>query len=129
MCPSSPYQAGIWCPHQSWRETHHGSIFSSHWKYVFSQFSGTNLVPPLAHGIERAVGQRLHVHVPLVGEVWLDHDAGAVAVRHHVGVRLDLRQIAALLEHGDDPLARLEAVEVVERQDGREVVAMPQARA
>ena len=23
------YQAGIWCPHQSWRETHHGSMFSS----------------------------------------------------------------------------------------------------
>ena len=26
------YQAGIWWPHQSWRETHQGSMFSSHWK-------------------------------------------------------------------------------------------------
>ncbi len=24
----SQYQTGIWCPHQSWRDTHHGRIWS-----------------------------------------------------------------------------------------------------
>ena len=24
--PSGPYQTGIWWPHQSWRDTHHGLI-------------------------------------------------------------------------------------------------------
>ena len=27
-CPSGQYHAGIWCPHQSWREMHHGRIAS-----------------------------------------------------------------------------------------------------
>jgi hypothetical protein len=26
--PSGPYQAGIWWPHQSWREMHQGWMFS-----------------------------------------------------------------------------------------------------
>ncbi len=26
--PSGQYQTGIWCPHQSWRETHHGRMWS-----------------------------------------------------------------------------------------------------
>ena len=45
-------------------------------------------------------------------------------MRDRVHVRLGLLQIAALLEHGEDPLSRLEAVEVVECQDCREVVAL-----
>jgi len=30
--PSGPYQAGIWWPHQSWREMHQGWMFSIQWK-------------------------------------------------------------------------------------------------
>ena len=30
--PSESYQTGIWWPHQSWREMHHGSMFSSQLK-------------------------------------------------------------------------------------------------
>ncbi len=29
--PSSAYQAGIWCPHQSWREMHQSWMLPSHW--------------------------------------------------------------------------------------------------
>ena len=42
-------------------------------------------------------------------------------MRHRVGVRLDLREQPALLQHRDDALARLEAVEAVERQDRLEI--------
>ena len=68
--------------------------------------------PP--HGRERPLGQRLHVHVPLIRQVGLDHHARAVAVRHRVRMRLDRDEHAALFQHGDDALARLEAIEAVE---------------
>ena len=48
-----------------------------------------------AHGGKRPLGEGLHVHVPLVGEIGLDHRAGAVAVRHRVRVRLDRDENAA----------------------------------
>ena len=44
----------------------------------------------LAHRGDGVDRQRLGVDVPLVGEERLDHHVGAVAVRHHVRVRLDL---------------------------------------
>ena len=46
--------------------------------------------------------QRLGVDVPLVGEERLDHHVGAVAVRHHVRVRLDLVEEARHLQPLDD---------------------------
>ena len=30
-CPSSSYQAGIWWPHQSWREMHQSWMLFIHW--------------------------------------------------------------------------------------------------
>ena len=45
--PSSSYQAGIWCPHQSWREMHQGRIPSSQCSQVFSQDSGMSRKSPL----------------------------------------------------------------------------------
>src|SRR3546814_5986816 len=46
MRPSSAYQAGIRCPHQSCRETHQGWIFSIQLKKVFSHVLGTMLMRP-----------------------------------------------------------------------------------
>ncbi len=82
--PSGPYQAGIWWPHQSWREMHQGWMFSSQSKKVFSQFFGTKRVRPSRTARERGLGQRLGIDVPLVGEPGLDHHVGAVAVRHRM---------------------------------------------
>ncbi len=66
------------------------------------------------HGGQRALGEGLHVHVPLIREIGLDHRAGAVAVRNRVRMRLDRDEKAALVEQRDDALARLEAIEAVE---------------
>ena len=41
------------------------------------------------HRLDGRPGQGLGVHVPLVGEIGLDHDPGAIAVRHGVAHRLD----------------------------------------
>ncbi len=80
------------------------------------------LLPVLRHEVRLAFAhrgdgldrQRLGVHVPLVGEERLDHHIGAVAVRHHVRVRLDLVEEARHLQPLDDRLARLEAIEAVQ---------------
>ena len=64
-------------------------MFSSHWKYVFSQLSGNEPRLPVLHSRERALGKWLHVDVPLVGQEGFDRHIRAVAVRHHVGVRLE----------------------------------------
>jgi hypothetical protein len=45
---SALYQAGIWWPHQSWREMHQSWMFSSQWLYVEVQFSGTKRIEPSA---------------------------------------------------------------------------------
>jgi hypothetical protein len=42
----SSYQAGIWWPHQSWRLTHQGWIFSSQLYQVFFHVSGTTRMSP-----------------------------------------------------------------------------------
>src|SRR5438477_12906398 len=41
-----PYHAGIRWPHHSWRETHHGWMFSSQLNQVLAQVSGTILISP-----------------------------------------------------------------------------------
>ena len=68
-------------PHHSWRETHQGWMFSSQLNQVFSQLSGTILISPDAHRLDRRLGQRRGVDIPLVGQPRLDHHARAVADR------------------------------------------------
>ena len=70
----------------------------------------------VAHRFERRLRQGLGVDIPLVGEERLDHHIGAVAVRHHVRVGLDLVEQALLLQARDDFLARLETIHAVHRQ-------------
>ena len=80
------------------------------------------LFPVLRHECRRARthgghGRLRHgvgVDVPLVGQVGLDHGAGAIAMRHHVRVRLDLLQEAELFQPRHDLLARGEAIDLVE---------------
>ena len=55
------------------------------------------------------------VHIPLLGQPRLDHHIRTVAMRHLVGVRLDLVKQAERLEHLDDALARLETIKAVQR--------------
>ena len=55
------------------------------------------------------------IHVPLVGQIRLDHGAGAIPARHHQPVRLDRFQQSLGLEVGDDARARIEAVETLIR--------------
>ena len=46
MRPSSANHAGMRCPHQSWRLTHQGWMFSIQLKKVFSQLFGTIVIAP-----------------------------------------------------------------------------------
>ena len=66
-----------------------------------------------AHRGDRRRGKRLRVHVPLIGEKRLDHDRRAVAVRHHVRVRLGLCEQTRNLEPPHDVLAHDEAIEAM----------------
>src|SRR5216110_1096994 len=44
ILPCSSYHAGIWWPHQSWREMHQSWMFSSHCLYTVAHISGTKRV-------------------------------------------------------------------------------------
>ena len=71
---------------------------------------------PGAHRVDCRLRQRLGVDVPLIGEIGLDYRAGTVAVRHAVGVWLDLVQQSQRLQPLDDLFARDEAIEAVQHQ-------------
>jgi hypothetical protein len=60
---------------------------------VLTQFSGTKRTRAVLDQLQPARAERVHRHEPLVGEVGLDHLAGAVAARHLqlVLLRLDER--------------------------------------
>ncbi len=89
---------------------------------------------PSSTALERGLGQRRDLHVPLVGEIGLDDGVGAVAARHVELVRLYLLDEARGFELGDDLLARHEAIEpaeplgrvLVELRVGREDVDLRQ---
>ncbi len=57
------------------------------------------------HGGERIFGQFGGVHIPLVGQPWLDHHAGAVAIGHLDGLLLDALDQFEGFEIGDHLLA------------------------
>ena len=65
---------------------------------------------PLVVGSERRLGERLHLHEPLVAEPGLDDRVAAVAAAQRVGVRLDLLEQPLLAQHSHDPLAGFEPV-------------------
>ena len=67
-----------------------------------------------SHRRDRRLRHGLGVDVPLVGQIGFDHHAGAIAVRHHVRVRLDPLQETEILQPRHDLLARSEAVDIVQ---------------
>ena len=79
-----------------------------------SSAPGTNFTSPLRRGLDRRLGERRHLHEPLPRQARLDDGVAARAVPDGVVVRLDLLQVARVLERRDDALARLEAVEPAE---------------
>ena len=67
-----------------------------------------------AHRLDGRLGQRLGGHIPLIGEIRLDHDAGTVAMRHRVRIRLDLVEEPLLLQRFTICLRADEAIEAVQ---------------
>ena len=70
----------------------------------------------LAHRRDCRLGERLGIDVPLIGEKWLDHRAGAVAMRYDMRCRLDLVEKTRSLQTLDDLLSRDESIEAMQRQ-------------
>jgi len=52
--------------------------------------------------------------VPLVGQIRLDDDAGAIAMRHHMRIRFDPLQESEIFQPCQDLLARGETVNAVQ---------------
>ena len=78
------------------------------------------------HGQRRllGLGERLGVGIPLIGEPGLDNDVRAVAVRHGVRVRFDLREKTGERHHLDDPAARDEPILAIDRGDQSRVIVI-----
>ena len=72
---------------------------------------GEELDPTLADHLQCLLGQGVHAHEPLVGEVRLDGGLAAVAVRQRNLAVFDPHQVPQPLHLGHDPLAGLVAVE------------------
>ena len=63
-----------------------------------------------AHGLDGGLGEGLHADEPLLGEAAVHDGVAPVAVADLVLVGLDLDEVAALLQVGDDGLAAGEAI-------------------
>ena len=71
------------------------------------------LDPPVLHDLDRLLGKRLHFNEPLRARQRFDDRAAAIAAANVVAVRLDLDEIALLLEIGDDRLAAFVTIHAV----------------
>ena len=71
------------------------------------------LDPAVLHDLDRLLSQRFHLDEPLRARQRLNHRAAAIAAADVVAVRLDLDEIALLLEIGDDRLAAFIAIHPV----------------
>ena len=74
---------------------------------------GNKFYSAVLNDLDRRLGQRLHLDKPLGACERLDNGAAAVAAADVVVIRLDLNEIALLLEVGHDGLARLVAIHAV----------------
>ena len=68
----------------------------------------------LLHRRDGRRGQRRDLHVPLVGEVGLEHRTAAITARHDQAVFLGALEQARGLKFRDHALARLEAIQARE---------------
>ena len=110
----SQYQTGMRWPHQSCREMHQSRIPSIHWRYSSPRRSGMKRSVPSTVGLQRWLGERRHLHEPLVREARLHHGFAAVAVPHRMAVILDFVQQTQLLELGHDLFPGDEPIEPAE---------------
>jgi hypothetical protein len=62
-------------------------------------------------GLDRRVGKRLNLHIPLIGQVGFHDGAAAITARQFLPVFLDFFQQSERLHVGDDFRAGLEAIE------------------
>ena len=72
---------------------------------------GHELHATVARRRDRPLRQLLGVGIPLLGEVWFDRHAAAIAIGHGMGVRLDLLDQAEFFHFRHDLLAGVETVE------------------
>ena len=92
--------------HQSW-------TFSIQLHIGLCEALGNEFYSSVLNDLDRRLGQRLHLDKPLGACERLDNGAAAVAAADIVVIRLDLNEIALLLEVGYDGLARLVAIHAV----------------
>ena len=98
MWPSGQYQTGIRCPHQIWREMHHGRTFSSQSRQTREKRSGVKRTRPSLTAATRRRGQLLHRAPPLEHDQRLDAGVAALAGADRVAVRLAAVELPALLQ-------------------------------
>ena len=100
-----------------------GQLETRKWQDLFGQDRYTTEIAlrpyrgelTLLDGRDGGLGEFGGIHIPLLGQPRLDDHVRAVAMGHLMDMGLDLLKQAPLLEHGDDLLARLEAVEAMQR--------------
>ena len=74
------------------------------------ELGGVQLHAAVGHGVQRGLGQLVHLHEPLQAQAGFDHRVGALAEAHLVHDVLHLHQVAAGLQVLGDLLAHHEAV-------------------
>src|ERR1700681_1426579 len=72
---------------------------------------GQNANPAIADAFKRRLGERPHLHEPLIRQPRLDDRVAPIAMSHGMLVWLDARQLLRLLERANDSLTRLEPVD------------------
>ena len=96
--PSLSYQAGMRCPHHSWRLMHQSLMFSIQWRYRFLNLAGWNSTLSSVTAAKRGLCHILHIAPPLHAKAWLYHLVGTLAVAYLVAVLFFLHQVAAFAQ-------------------------------
>ena len=99
-------QIGIWCPHQSWRETHQSGACSSDSIANRCWLSGWKRTRRSRSASIAGPRELVHPAPPLGRDERLDARVAALARPDRVAVVLALLELAALLEPREDPRRR-----------------------
>ena len=101
--PSPRYQTGIWWPHHSWREMHHGRMFSIQSRYTRRSSARGGSGPARCVTASIAGSASSSIRMNHCSEIErLDPLAGAVRERDRVRVRLGARDQPLLAQLRDD---------------------------
>ncbi len=69
---------------------------------------------PCLDSLQGGLRERRDFHVPLIGEVGLEHGPGAIATRHFEAMLFDALEETGRFQLGDDALACLESIQAAE---------------